>query len=131
MSYTFSMRPKALKSRFTNTPTTDVFRTILVNHGRAKIKWWTVFFTCFNISAIHIELVEGLNIDNFIKTLGSFINRRRRPENIASDCGTTFEGTVSKLIINPAKVNEFVVKDVFMWDFNPTALHTWVVFRGE
>ena len=113
MSDLSSVQTEAMKPPFTNTGV-DLFGPILVKHRWARIKRLT---TC----SVYIEVVEGLDKDSFINTLVRFINRRRRPERMTSDCGTKFKETVSELNINSAKVNEFVVKDGIAWDFNPPA----------
>ena len=120
MSDLSSVQTEAMKPPFTNTGV-DLFGPILVKHRRARIKRWGAVFTCLTTCSVYIEVVEGLDKDSFINTLVRFINRRRRPERMTSDCGTKFKETVSELNINSAKVNEFVVKDGIAWDFNPPA----------
>ncbi len=40
--------------------------------GYAESKRWAVLFTCLNIRAIHIEVIESLNTSSFINALRSF-----------------------------------------------------------
>ena len=45
------------------------------------------------------EVVEGLDTDSFVSSLQRFMNRKGRPDEIFSDCGTNFKGTVQELKI--------------------------------
>ena len=64
-------------------------------------------FTCLATQEIHLEVVEGLDTDSFISSLQGFMNRRGRPDEIFSDGGTNFKGTVQELKIEARKVKEF------------------------
>ena len=47
--------------------------------------------------------------------------RRGRSNEIFSDCGSNFKGTVEELIIESRKVKEFLVDKCTTWNFNPPA----------
>ena len=49
------------------------------------------------------------------------MNRRGKPEQIFSDCGTNFKGTTKELKIETRKMSEFATKEGIIWDFNPPA----------
>ena len=55
-----------------------------------KQKRWGLIFICLTTRAVHIEDVDGLGMEPFCHALDRFINRRRRPEILRSDMGTTF-----------------------------------------
>ena len=74
-----------------------LFGPIYVQQRHARLKRWGALFTCFTTRAIHLEAVEGLDTDSFISSLQRFLNRRGRPGEIFSDCGTNFKGTVQEL----------------------------------
>ena len=79
-----------------------------VQQRRARLKCWCTLFTCFTTHAIHLEVVEGLDTDSFVSSLQRFMNRKGRPDEIFSDCGTNFKGTVQELKIEARKVTEFL-----------------------
>ena len=58
----------------------------------------------FTYFATHLEVVEGLDTDSFITSLQRCMNRRGRSDEIFSDCGTNFKGTVQELKTEARKV---------------------------
>ena len=99
----------------------DLFGPIYVKQRRTRLKRWGALFTCFTTRAIHLETVEGLDTDSFISSLQRFMNRRGRPDEIFSDCGTTFKGTVQELKIEVRKVKEFSADKGTTWNFKSPA----------
>jgi hypothetical protein len=55
-----------------------------------KQKRWGLIFICLTTRAIHLEDVDGLGAEPFLKALDRFINRAGRPEDLRSDMGTSF-----------------------------------------
>ena len=55
-----------------------------------KQKRWGLIFICLTSRAVHLEDVDGLGMEPFCHALDRFINRRRRPDILRSDMGTTF-----------------------------------------
>ncbi len=91
--------------------------------GYAESKRWAVLFTCLNIRAIHIEVIESLNTSSFINALRRFLAIRGPVKQIRSDRGTNFVGACEDLQI-PSNVDEKVVKKFLsnhscIWKFNP------------
>ncbi len=91
--------------------------------GYAESKRWAVLFTCLNIRAIHIEVIESLNNSSFINALRRFLAIRGPVKQIRSDRGTNFVGACKDLQI-PSNVDEKVVKQFLsnhscIWKFNP------------
>ena len=91
-------RLEAMKPPFRRTGN-DFFGPIHVKQIRARLKRWGAFFACFTTCAIHLDVVEGLETNSFISSLQRLMNRRGRPEETFSDCGTNFKGTVQALKI--------------------------------
>ena len=113
-------RLEAMKPPFSSTGI-DLFGPITIKQRRARIKRWGALFSCFTTRAIHLEVVEGLDTDSFIGSLQRFVNRRGKPEEIYSDCGTNFKGTTSELNIQTRRVNEYASNEKITWHFNPPA----------
>ena len=68
-----------------------------------KQKRWGLIFICLTTRAIHLEDVDGLGAEPFLKALDRFINRCGRPEDLRSDMGTSF--------INLAKQQDKTAKE--------------------
>ena len=113
-------RLEAMKQPFCRTGI-DLLGPIYVKQRRARLKHWDALFNCFTTQAIHLEVVEGLDTDSFISSLQRFMNRRGRPDEIFSDCGTTFKGTVQELKIEVRKVKEFSADKGTTWNFKSPA----------
>ena len=45
----------------------DLFGPLYVKHGRSMAKRWCCLFTCLNTRTIHLELVQSVGTDDFIK----------------------------------------------------------------
>lgn len=65
--------------------------------GHAESKRWAVLFTCLNIRAFHIEVIESLNTSSFINALRRFLAIRGPVKQIRSDRGTIFTGARKEL----------------------------------
>ena len=74
---------------------------------------------CFTTCAIHLDVAEGLETNSFISSLQGLMNRSGRPEEIFSDCGTNFKGTVQELKIEARKVKNLSTDKRSTWNFNP------------
>lgn len=75
----------------------DCFGPYLVKMGRRTEKRWGVIFKCLTTRAVHIELLNSMDVDAFLLALRRFIARRGRPKEILSDCGTNFRGAEREL----------------------------------
>ena len=85
----------------------ELFGPIYLKQRCARLKRWGALFSCFTTREIHLDVVDGLDTDSFISSLQRYMNRRGRPDEIFSDCGTNFKGTVQELKIEARKVKEF------------------------
>ena len=67
--------------------------------GRRKLrqKRWLYLFTCMETRAVHLEMAWGLYTDTFLNAFARFTSRHGVPEEVISDRGTNFVGTVGEL----------------------------------
>ncbi|CAH2247008.1 PREDICTED: uncharacterized protein LOC108889176 [Pelobates cultripes] len=65
--------------------------------GRKEYKRYGLIFTCFLSRAVHIEMLEDLATDSFIKALKCFINLRGANGQLYCDQGTNFIGAKNEL----------------------------------
>lgn len=75
----------------------DCFGPYLVKIGRRTEKRWGVIFKCLTIRAVHIELLNSMDVDAFLLALRRFIAQQARPKEVLSDCGTNFCGAEREL----------------------------------
>ncbi|KAI3371572.1 hypothetical protein L3Q82_024142, partial [Scortum barcoo] len=75
----------------------DCFGPYLVKIGRRTEKRWGVIFKCLTTRAVHIELLNSMDVDAFLLVLHRFIARRGQPKEVLSDCCTNFRGAEREL----------------------------------
>ena len=68
-----------------------------------------------------MEVVKGNDTDSFIGSFQRFVNRRGKPTDVYSDCGTNLRGTTSELNIKIQRINEYSPNEQITWHFNPPA----------
>ena len=112
----------------------DVFGPFIVKRGRHELKRYGCIFVCFNVRAIHIEMLDDLESDTFINALRRFMARRGTPSSIFSDNATNFRGAESELRKSIAQSNSsihaFCTTQSIKWTFNvPTASHMGGVYE--
>ena len=89
--------------------------------GQHTFKAYICLFTCATTRAIHLELVESLSTESFIKAFRKFTARRGLPVKILSDNAKTFKTTskeVKKLFRCP-KLHSFLTNKGVEWTFIP------------
>ena len=71
----------------------------LVKQGRGKVqvKRWCILFVDMLTTALHVELLEEMSADAFIRSLECFNALRSRPRKIICDNGTNFVGGFHEL----------------------------------
>ena len=104
----------------------DYFGPIYVKIRRSLVKRWGCLFTCLSIRAVHLELAESMDTDDFILCLRRFIGRRGQPRTIHSDNGTNFHGANNELKACLDQLKQTKIRDFFAplgveWHFNPPA----------
>ncbi|XP_055633747.1 uncharacterized protein LOC129774074 [Toxorhynchites rutilus septentrionalis] len=87
-------------------------------------KRWGVIFTCLASRAVHIEMVEKLDSDCFIRCFQDFTSRRGQVTHLYSDNGTNFVGAEKEMKIQLDKINVKLgpleaAKLKIKWTFNP------------
>ncbi len=75
----------------------DCFGPYLVKIGRRNEKLWGLIFKCLTTRAVHIELLNSMDVEAFLLAVRRFIARRGKPYEIRSDCGTNFRGADRQL----------------------------------
>ena len=69
---------------------TDFLRPIMYRQGRSDCKALGLLFTCLSTRCLHVEIVTGLDLNNFLLPFSRFTNLRGSVETIYSDNGSTF-----------------------------------------
>jgi hypothetical protein len=93
--------------------------------GVASRKTYIAVFICMATRAIHLELVEGYSTAAFLSAYSRFCSRRKLPESMYSDNGTTFVGANRELTLafkaalrDPTLLNS-TAADRVSWHFLP------------
>ena len=113
-------RLEPMKPPFSSTGM-DLFRPAMIKQRRARLKRWGALFSCFTTQAIHLEVVEGYDTDNFIASLQRFVNRRGKPRDVHSDCNINLKETTSELNIKIKRIKKYSSNKQITWHFNPPA----------
>ena len=74
------------------------------------VKVWVCLFTCLQIRAIHLEVVESMTTESFLLCVRRFIGRRGKPTLVISDNASQFKlGNIvmDKVWNSVTKDNEF------------------------
>ena len=103
----------------------DYFGPMIVKRARARQKKWGCLFTCLATRAVHLELADSLEADDFILVLRCFIGRRGKPSRIYSDNGKNFVGAERELrealqeLDRSNTVHNFLQQSSIEWHFIP------------
>ena len=102
----------------------DYFGPMVVKRGRSRIKRWGCLFSCLVTRAVHLELADSLETDDFILVLRCFISRRGKPQQLFSDNGTNFIGADRELQdclkhLNQDKIGDYLAGSAIKWNFIP------------
>ncbi|XP_021965025.1 uncharacterized protein LOC110860286 [Folsomia candida] len=89
-------------------------------------KIWIVLYTCAVYRCVHLDLVDSLSTEAFLRSLERFIYSEGRPNTIFSDNGTNFVGAANLLKTLDWNVlkEEMNVKSI-SWTFNPPTAAWW------
>ena len=76
-------------------------------------------FTCFTTRAVHLELVEDLNVHTFLMAFRRFCARKGTPKLVISDNAKTFKAAAKEVreIINSAKMRSHLTNQGISWEF--------------
>ena len=69
---------------------TDFLGPVMYRQGRSDCKAWGLLFTCLSTRCLHVEIVTGLDLNNFLLAFSRFTNLRGSVKTIYSDNGSTF-----------------------------------------
>ena len=102
----------------------DYWGPMFVKVRRSTVKRWGCLFTCLTTRAVHLELADSLESDDFILCLRAFIGRRGHPHEMYSDNGTNFHGAQSELTrclteLDKSKIYGLLSPLKIRWHFNP------------
>ena len=76
----------------------------------AKRKNWVCLFTCLNVRAIHLELVEDMSSNSFLCCMRRFIGRRGTPKLVISDNASQIRSGAS--VIDKIWMNSTNMEDI-------------------
>ena len=95
--------------------------------GMANVKVWLCLYTCCTTRAVHLDLVENLDADTFIRSLRRFTSRRGIPARIVSDNGTTFIAAAKTLerMFTESNLEQHLLSCHTRWDFNLEKAPWW------
>ena len=71
---------------------------LLISSENDVLKNWICLYTCVNVRAVHLELIEDMTTESFLLCLRRFIARRGKPSMIISDNASQFK--LSNSVIN-------------------------------
>ena len=102
----------------------DMFGPFYAKVGRSEVKRYGCLYTCFSTRAIHIEVLNNLEIDTFINGFVRFVSRRGYAQKVWSDNGTNLVGARSELSkslrdLDRGKVVRVARRMEIEWVFNP------------
>ena len=75
----------------------DYLGPFIFRQNRSDCKAWGLLFTCLCTRCIHVEVVTGLNLNNFLLAFSCFVNLRGAVDTMYSDNGSTFHAAASVL----------------------------------
>ena len=70
----------------------DCFGTMMMKIGRHQEKRWGCLFKCMTNRAIHLELKESLDANNFLIAYQRSASQREVPHDLFSNSGTNVKG---------------------------------------
>ena len=94
--------------------------------GKAE-KTWICLFTCFTTQAVHLDIVQDMSTESFIRCLKRFAARRGLPRKFISDNGKTFKAASRFLrsVFKDGTVRDFLSEKGCDWNFNVPKAPWW------
>ena len=110
---------------FNNTDV-DYFGPLELKQFRKTVKKWVCWFTCLSVRAVHLELVDGQDLQAYLDAVYRFVARRGQPITILSDKGTNFVLAANefKAAFSDLKGDEMIkhlAEKGIKWSVNPPA----------
>ena len=75
----------------------DYLGPYIYRQNRSNCKAWGLLFTCLCTRCIHVEIVTGLDLNNFVLAFSRFTNLRGAVDTMYSDNGSTFCAAAEQL----------------------------------
>ena len=87
--------------------------------NKGEIKCYVCLFTCASTRAVHLELVEDLTVESFIRAFRRFCARRGLPATILSDNAKTFKAASKevKSLLRTPRLKEYFAIEGVQWKF--------------
>ena len=107
----------------------DYFRPLLIKYNGVQKNVWTCLFTCTAIRVVHLEVVEDMPAEHFLKVLRRFVRRRGKPDEIISlfifisDNAIQFKAAKNTIdivwrnIVKDPQVQSYVSENRINWKF--------------
>ncbi|XP_065060581.1 uncharacterized protein LOC135687855 [Rhopilema esculentum] len=82
-------------------------------------KFYVCLFSCMSTRAVHLELVESLNVESFLRAFRRFTARRGLPSLLVSDNAKTFKSASKdvKHLLRSPRLGESLEKKGVKWQF--------------
>ena len=83
-------------------------------------KTWLILYTCYATRAVHLDLVQGMTAEIFLRSFRRFMARRGTPARMVSDNAKTFKSVSSSIantLVSP-EVKKFFGDIRIVWQFN-------------
>lgn len=86
--------------------------------GQAENKRWAIMFSCLNLRAVHIEVIESMDAFSCINALRRIFSLRGPAKQLQSDCRTNFTGACREQGMDK-EVQNYLGEQGCSWTFNP------------
>ncbi|XP_059350981.1 uncharacterized protein LOC130687583 [Daphnia carinata] len=94
--------------------------------GRRHEKRWISLFTCFTTRGVHLEVANGLSMEEFLLCFSRFVSLRGKPKVVYSDNGTNFVAAeqelrqaLEELISKHEELQTLMACQQIEWHFSP------------
>ena len=101
----------------------DYLGPLLVKDEKRGTKNWICLFTCLNVRAIHLEVIDDMTTDSFLLCLRRFVSRRGTPSLIISDNAPNFKlgnsviNRIWKHVVRDVDIQSYVANEGIQWKF--------------
>lgn len=102
-----------------------MFGPLIVKMFRRQLKRYGIIFTCMTTRAVHLEMVESMEMESFLRAYSRFVVHKGKPTHCYSDNETNFTSAAKEISDGIASWNkaEFISKEATKqttWHFNPS-----------
>lgn len=98
--------------------------------GQANSKRWTMLFMCMAVRAVHINMIDQMDVSTTINAIRQFFVHRRTSEKTTVRQRHQFMRACNKFTQLMYEedlpcVQKFLIRERCFWEFNPHTPHTW------